>query len=113
MQTSLQCDAPEVSEGTTYETAIAATDVEPNVEVVPPRLATSNAKPTLFDIETTGLSRTCDIVQLSALCGTKTFDKNMSSPVRAFTQRLQDNRHNRSQWTSVTQWETSSGYQCV
>ncbi len=89
IQASIQRDASEVREGTTYESAIGASDVQPSVEAVPPPTCpavSSNAEFIFFDLETTGLSHTCDILQVSAVCGTKTFDKYVI-PYKVFTPR--------------------------
>ena len=73
----------EVREGDTYATNIGQEKDSPDIIEIP--CATSIVLPkdgdinyVVFDLETSGLARTSDILQLSAICGNKEFDMYIS-----------------------------------
>lgn len=72
----VQEEASRIREGPTYQTDIGTKDTNDFDLVPPPPFSVSvNTNYIFFDLETTGLSRTCDITQISAVCGEKVFDK--------------------------------------
>ena len=71
----------QVREGTTYQTGIDMADVQ-DIENIPAPVSASVTTPrpdeckcVYFDIETSSLKKDCDIVQISAICDDKCFDR--------------------------------------
>ena len=68
----------EVKEGPSYSSNIAIQNPHVNVTKIPSVLqiqSLSDHDLVFFDLETTGLQRNCDIVQISAVCNDKCFNK--------------------------------------
>ena len=71
--------AIQLREGPTYESNIATNLPEEDLQFIPGKPCVSGESEdsfVTFDLETTSLdTKTCDIIQISAICGEDTFDK--------------------------------------
>ena len=81
---SVEQASNELREGKTYESSVDTqhVDVEDLEEIPPPidsvmyrQIAIDQPRYVYFDIETTSLDRSCDIIQLAAVCGEAVFNR--------------------------------------
>ena len=75
--------ATETREGDTYATNIGMEKDVPDLSEIPiaaaaPVFLSADVSYVMFDLETGGFSRTCDILQISAICGNVEFDRYVS-----------------------------------